>query len=658
MRPLIGVFIVILAAATLVAQDPPAAQDTPTFRGGVQLIDVDVVVTDRDGKPVRDLTRDDFEIVEHGKPQTVRTFSLIDLPFEAPAALAARRVRHIEPDVVSNTAQEGRTYVLLLAAKNDLEAMRGRHVAERWLDEVVQPLDRVAVVHVEGTFTEGQAFTNSRRLILDSINNMIWGTGSRGLGDAGRAVTRELEKWQAIKAIAERLGTIGGRRKAIVWITDPPNLHPLAGLETGPRFLTTDPREQIAQAWGHILAAWHEAAQTAVHNNVAIYPVDYRGLTNSLGIGSLVELASMREVAEETGGVPVGVNSNNLSDGFATIVQDTSTYYLLGYTPEPEQTDGDFHPIQVRVKRNGVTVRARRGYYAPSANAKPPKPLPAPPEGVSFAARDALRKPVGTQGLGIDVSTTAFKGKGKDASVVITAHVRGKTLEFDAGRRLAVSYQVFDVEGKVVTGFYKVFGFNLGNDSKARATGAGLQFVERISLKPGVYELRLVAEQPGGPIGSVVAPIDAGKFEKEPELSGVALASRRANEVLLVGDRGLRGVLPDDPTALRTFRPTDGLSAYAEVYTELDESNPTVRYDTIRVATLTSAITNSAGAIVVRGQSQRVSGEPAGKSLREGFRTDYDLSKLTPGHYVLTLEARAGRDQKRTATRQIPFTVE
>ncbi len=653
-RTIAGALAGIVAAATLAAQTP---QDTPTFRAGVQMIDVDVVVTDKDGKPVRDLTREDFEIVEHGKSQTIRTFSQIDLPFENPAALAARRARDVEPDVVTNTVPEGRTYVLLLGAWSVPEdALRARHVAERWLDEVVQPLDRVAVVHVLGTFTDGQPFTSSRRQILHSINRMLTGAALPGAAGGG-FVNRELEHWSAIKGVADRLGSIAGRRKAIVWITEPPTLHPLAGLETGPfRRVTNDPREQLALAWGQILAAWNEAAQTAVHNNVAIYPIDPRGLTTSLGIGSLVEQASMREVAEETGGVAV-VNTNNFSRFFENIVQDTSTYYLLGYSPEPEQTDGDFHSIQVRVKREGLTVRARRGYYAPSANAKPAKPLPAPPEGVSLAARDVLRKPVATQGLGIDVSTTAFKGNGKDASVVITAHVRGQMLEFDKGRRLAVSYQVFDVEGKVATGFYKVFGFNLGDVSKARATGTGLQFVERVNLKPGRYELRLVAEQPDGPIGSVVAPIEAGKFEDELEISGVALASRRANEVLLVGDRRLRGVLADDATALRTFRATDGLSAYAEVYTELDERASEMRYDVIRIATLASTIANAAGAVVARGQVQKVIGEPAGKSVREGFRSDFDLSKLTPGSYVLTLEARAGRERK-AVTRQIPFTVE
>ena len=127
MRPAIVVLVGILATATLLAEPTPGPQDMPTFRAGVQMIDVDVVVTDKDGKPVRDLTTDDFEIVEGGKPQTIRTFSLIDLPFEEPAALAARRSREVERDVVTNTAPEGRTYILLVdGGYPDLKA---RHVS-------------------------------------------------------------------------------------------------------------------------------------------------------------------------------------------------------------------------------------------------------------------------------------------------------------------------------------------------------------------------------------------------------------------------------------------------------------------------------------------------------------------------------------------------
>lgn len=645
-------FLAVMVGAAAIAV-PSAGQqaDTPTFRSGVQLVEVDVIVTDGEGKPVRDLALEDFEIVEDGRPQLVRTFSSVDLPREADQRQPLGRLT-VESDITTNTMAEGRTYVLLLDAGpvGDI-GLKARHLAERWLDEVVTPNDRVAVIHVQGSFTHAQPFTNSKRLILDSINRAL--TGGSAAASIGGPVKRNLDSWRAIREISERLGTISGRRKAIVWVVNPaPILDPAAYMTIG-----SSPHPVVNAAMD-LLAAWRDAARAAVNNNVAVYPVDPRGLTTELGLGPLVDLASFREVAEETGGVPIGVNTNNFSDGFAAIVQDLNTYYLLGYTPEPEHTDGKFHPVQVRVKRPGVTVRARRGYYAPSATALPPKELPAPPEGVSLAARDALRRPIETQGLGIDVSAVSFRGNGKDIPVVITAHVNGQKLEFDAGQRLAVSYQVFDLEGKVVTGFYKVFGFNLGSESRARATGTGLQFVERITLKPGRYELRLVAEQPGGPLGSVNAPIDAAKFDGDLEMSGVALASRRAPEVLLVGDRTLRSALPADATALRSFRGSGGFSAYAEVYTKLDSAIPATRFAGIRFATLRAGISTMDGVVVAQGQTQRLSVEESGKMVREGFRTDFDLSRLAPGRYLIALEASTTGDRKKTISRQIPFAVE
>lgn len=640
-RTAIGAFAGIIAATTLAAtQANTTPQDLATFRSGVQLIDVDVVVTDKDGKPVKDLTRDDFEIIDHGRVQDIRTFTQIDLSIEPLSALAARRTM-VEPDIVSNTQPEGRTYVLLIdTGDTDL---RARHLTERWLDEVVQPSDRVAIVYANGSTSSSQAFTSSRRLLLNGINRMIRGT-SRAFTVVDRT-TDQLYTLQAIEDISKRLGTIPGRRKAIVWITrNPPILYPQANS----RFML----EGAA-----VLLAWEKAARAAVNNNVAVYPVDTNGLTTSLGMRSLLHTASIREVAEETGGVAVGANSNEFSRGFATIVQDASAYYLLGYSPEPAQDDGKFHSISVRVKRPDVNVRARRGYYAETLGAAlaSSRPLTTPPDGVSIEAREALRRPVPVRGLGIDVTATPFKGGGaKDSSIVIAAHVRGQTLDFNAGRRLAVSYQIFDVDGKVATGAYKVFSFNLGDASRAQANGTGLQFVERVTLKPGRYELRLVAEQPGGPIGSVLTTIEASEFDESLAISGVALASRLANEIPLVADRAIRDALPADPTALRRFRAADGLSAYAEVYTELDETiSPSQG-----AAALTGRISTPAGDVVVSSKPRRLSGSPVGKTLRESYRTDFDLSRVTPGSYVLTLDASSTRNRKKVVSRQIPFTLE
>jgi VWFA-related protein len=616
----------------------------PTFRGGVRLIDVDVVVTDQNGRPIRGLTADDFEIVEDGRPQTIRTFSVVDLPFDPPAVLAERRSRDVEPDVVTNTAPEGRTYVLLIDAGN----LRARHVAERWLDEVVQPSDRVAVVHAQGTFSDSQSFTSSRRLILQSIDRMIWGASAAG--DARPVHLRPLDTLRALREIAERLGAVAGRRKAIVWLGDGINLHPHARLTVN----AAGPPDRFVTQMAELLTSWQETARAAVDNNVAIYPVDPTGLTETLGVVELARIDSLREVAEETGGVTVGVSTNTFSEGFATIVQDASAYYLLGYSPEPEHTDGKFHPIRVRVKRPDVTVRARRGYYAPdpareaSAAAAPAASLP---EGVSTAAAAALRRPVPVAGLGVDVFTLPFRGTGRDGSVLIGAHVHARDLDLSAGRTLAVSYQVFDLEGRVATGAYKVFEMNLEPARRDVAADTGFRFLERVTLRPGRYELRLVAEQPDRALGSVHAHIEVPDYRGPLLMSGVALASQDASqEVALVGDETLERALRAEPTARRRFHARERLVAFVEVYTAAQ------RFGEDEGVEVTGTLAPPGGD-TVRRVTARSAGIPGRGPGAYGFRADIPLAGLTPGTYVLTLEARSARQRNKPVTRQVPFTV-
>jgi Ca-activated chloride channel family protein len=652
LSPGVLIGIAVVAAVTLVGQTPQPSQPgqtLPTFRAGVQMIDVDVVVTDKRNQPVRGLTKEDFEIIEERQSQEIRTFTPIDLPFDPPKLLAARR-GDPESDVVTNTMPEGRTYVLL--ADVAAEDLRARHVAERWLDEVVQPTDRVAVVNVRGSGNDSQGFTNSRRLILSGINHMILRTG----GPANNLTTRQLDSLRAIRDIAVRLGAIPGQRKAIVWFTrNPPIMQPTALSSASDVFA--------------IQEAWREAVQAAANNNVAVYPVDPGGLTTDMGLDVLLHNDSMREVAEATGGVAVGVNTNDFSRGFATILQDASTYYLLGYSPLHDRLDGRFYSIQVRVNRKDVTVRARRGYYAlPTAATRAARrsALPPAPPGVSSnEAREALLRAVPTRGLGLDVTTASFKGTEKEAVVVIVAHVRGSVLDDKAGQQLAVSYRVLDVDGRLASSFYKVFGFTREEERNAAASGTGLRFVHHLSLKPGRYELRLVAEQlapggvgdPGAPLGSVITYIDASKFSDKLAMSEVMLASGRANEVPLTGGTPLPGVLPAVPTALRRFRPADGLSVYAEVYTKLKTSSGSLPAGAGGNASLNAMVATPSGDVILRGQAQRVSADPVGEMLREGFRTDFDLTAVKPGPYVLTLDAQSPVEKKKTVRRQIPFTL-
>jgi hypothetical protein len=129
---------------------------------------------------------------------------------------------------------------------------------------------------------------------------------------------------------------------------------------------------------------------TANRQNTAIYPVDPRGLAAmeygiNEGVGQTVDrnhlnasMDTLRTLAANTDGRAI-VNRNDLASGMRQIIRDSSGYYLLGYNSTQAPTDGKFHEIKVRVNRRGVDVRARKGYWAFTADeaaraAAPPKP--------------------------------------------------------------------------------------------------------------------------------------------------------------------------------------------------------------------------------------------------------------------------------------------
>ena len=123
-------------------------------------------------------------------------------------------------------------------------------------------------------------------------------------------------------------------------------------------------------AFPAMLAAHRDAMGVANRHNGTGYPVDPAGLTTDLGPGELDRRAALQAVADDTGGLAV-VGTNDFAAGFRAIVRDHSTYYLLGYVPAVEHRDSAFHRIDVRIKRGGLTVRARKGYLATGPAVRP-----------------------------------------------------------------------------------------------------------------------------------------------------------------------------------------------------------------------------------------------------------------------------------------------
>ena len=163
--------IVAIALDPAARQASPQPPQAPTFRVAVDYVELDAVVTDRDGKFVRDLAKEDFEVLEDGKPQNVTAFTLVDLPVRRPAPLVAQGTV-VEPDVRTNAGVfNGRVMVLVL---DDLlvdakRSLKVRTLAKEFITKHVSDNDLVAVLNT-GRASASQNFTNNRALLLEGTN--------------------------------------------------------------------------------------------------------------------------------------------------------------------------------------------------------------------------------------------------------------------------------------------------------------------------------------------------------------------------------------------------------------------------------------------------------------------------------------------------------
>src|SRR5687768_1833779 len=338
--------VVVLAAAaavsTIMAQQspPPAAppaQQPPqqddqrppvTFKVEVNYVEMDVVVTDRDGNFVRGLTRDDFEVLEQSRPQAISVFSLVDIPVERPdAPLSAKTA--IEPDVRSNRREfDGRVFVLVLDDLHThvMRSSRLRTAARQFVERFLGENDVAAVLTTGGSKGGAQNFTNSRRLLLKAIDGFV-GRKLRSAtleklnqlprqapGGSGPIDPYEMERaYQArsalgtLKNVTEYMAGVRGRRKAVVYFSE--------GLDYD---ISNPVQNRFAT---DVLDEIKTAVAAATQANVSFYTVDPRGLSgfeeaiditslpedNSLGIHTLhdemrVSQDTLRSLAEETGG--------------------------------------------------------------------------------------------------------------------------------------------------------------------------------------------------------------------------------------------------------------------------------------------------------------------------------------------------------------------
>jgi VWFA-related protein len=420
---------------------PPApdqtAQQPPVFRGGINYVRVDVIVSDKAGNPVADLQAADFDVAEDGKPQKIETFKLIKLDGGTAESVKEppKEIRNDYDEESEAARDDVRLFAIFL---DDYHVRRGASMAvrgqlARFIDTQIGPSDMVGVMYpLEATGSV--RMTRNHSAVSRGLQGFIgrkyeYEPKNQFEEQYAHYPTETVERVRnqvslsALKALIIHMGSLKEGRKSLIVVSEgytymvPPQLRNADAQQPGSGNPNTFNPNAGVNDINEDRAGWlagldmdsdlREIYDTANRNNVAIYAVDPRGLPGfEFDINERVGLQtdtkylsttmdSLRTLAENTDGRAI-VNRNDIATGMKQITRDSSAYYLIGYNSAQAPTDGKFHEIKVKVKRPGVQVRARRGYWAlnreevarATAPAKPSMPKP-----VEAAIANAVIRP-------------------------------------------------------------------------------------------------------------------------------------------------------------------------------------------------------------------------------------------------------------------------
>lgn len=411
---LLGVLSVALSA-----QQP----SQPTFKSGVQLVEVDVRVFDRDGRFVRGLTVDDFELLEDGTLQKIEAIYFVE-PTAAPAApgpgtappatspapagspgpVAPQtwifffdlnhltpgggfdRARQAVENFIRDRFKQGDMAGILAGDKminNRLTSVREELLAAV---KAVRPRGDSRTRYIELT-REWPRFIDEEEAVRVARNEREW---------ISRAVTRACgDDPQQCPFAESAVMQKGAKLRTEIHAASMATMSALNGLASGLARIP-GPKSVVLLSDGFVIQDVETTLRSVVGQitraGARVYAIDVRGLDRA-GQRNLLDQAQVEDpagpylktdtvadgpnsVAVDTGGLMIR-NENNIGHALDRIAEDAGRYYVLAYQPANQEFDGKYRPIQVRVKRDGVRVRARRGYLAlPPARMTIPQPLP------------------------------------------------------------------------------------------------------------------------------------------------------------------------------------------------------------------------------------------------------------------------------------------
>jgi hypothetical protein len=355
------------------------------------------------------------------------------------------------------------------------------------------------------------------------------------------------------------------------------------------------------------------ALQAANRGNVTVHVLDPR----PLGSAPFGGAEALRRLSSETGGRAI-INTNNPEEGLKDVIADASAYYLIGYAPTRQLSDGKFHKINVRVKRSGLRVSARRGYWAPTEAESNPEPAPPPDPNLTGALRE-LVTPGGPDRRLIDM----WVGTEPSDYGLSKVHV-----SWEATSRSADTPATVELEPVTRTGasLYPAQTIRTGPKDGDEPTVASFH------LKPGASALKVTIRTAGG---SVIDRWTQSLVVPDYAAASLKLGTPRVFRTRSLAETRAFDADPEPtPTASRRFRRTDRLVIDVPYVADVGEPS------------LEAKLTNREGKIL------------APLTLRKGpdgvARVVLPLASLAPSTYTVRVEVNAGNN---FGAQVVAFTV-
>jgi VWFA-related protein len=486
------------------------------------LVVLDVVVTDKNGNPIRKLKRENFAVYEDNEPQEISTFDYEDL--STLAGPVRETAKTIEPASVVNLSQnppsqlprgvfQHRRLIILFLDLSSMpveDLLQAQRAAQNFLEKQLTPADLVAVVVNASSLKLVQNFTNDREALKQAVEKIHIGD-SASLAERGTTDTSSEDLSDPFTADETQFNIFNTDRK-------------LSAIEAAGKMFRDLPQKKFLVHFSSGISTTGIENQSQLRatidalnqSNTSLYAVDARGLIAAPPGGDaskgsapgaanynggairdqFASIATSQEtltsLALDTGGKAL-LDTNDLGQVFQAVRKDSDSYYMLGYNSSNSKRDGRYRRIKVVVNVPGARLKYRPGYYAPKSFSQFSK------SDKERQLEEAATTERPFSEIPFLVATYYLRADDRQIFVPVSLILTAADIPFEQKGKKAQAE--FDFIGHVrnsktiVSAVRDTIRVNLDRESFTKVTAGDIQYQTGFYLKPGNYDLKFLLRE-------------------------------------------------------------------------------------------------------------------------------------------------------------------